>query len=850
MPQVDFCFTCWPGGPVIPPPCLRCGSRSAYFAAGLCTRCHPYAIPPVESCRDCYAWGVTRLHNWLCHGCSTWRAKYKIPGDCATCDRTVILGAEGVCRLCRKQATLVRTGRDKLDVTAANRHGQQLFLANMFSDGSQFQPKSPPAESRQPLRPPVQHQQLLLIPIQRNLAACGRAAMPAPPDPALADELDRHTRAYAAARRWGKKHTDEARWGVRILLGLQDTPGAPINATEVLQLRAASLRTWTVLEVLADAGLLIDDRPPTIETWFHSQIAGLPQQMTAELLTWFDVMRHGRSTSPRRRPRSETTIRLHTRWALPVLSAWAASGRTTLREITKDDVLDALPAAGNPRSTAGQGLKSIFRVLKQHKILFTDPTRRVKTGDHEARQPVPVDLDALRQALTSSDAARAAVVALIAFHGLRPGHIRRMKITDLRDGRLHVDGRVVVLAEPVLIRIKRWLDHRDARWPTTLNDHFFLHYRTACRPDAAVGHRWVRLTIGEGLTGTTIREDRILNEAHATDGDVRRLVDLFGLSVQASTRYTATVDHPGLTGRTADRDSATGRPAEPPHLISTQPPQHHPHARWRLWFPAPMTPPSSTLRAADQIAYLDQAAASDPGRQYKQQLLTALDLRPGHVVLDVGCGPGTDLPALAAAVEDRGAVIGIDHDPAMLEQAQQRTAAHTNITVRAGDAHALPLENASIDRARTDRVLQHLTDPRQALAELRRVVRPGGLVALAEPDWDTLAIDSTDTATSRAYTHYVTSKVVRNAAIGRQLGRLLNDVGFEVASIEATVATFHDYQAAEAILRMPAVAQRAWQSGALDENTARTWLTSLTNGPFLAAFTFFTAIGRVPTTNS
>ncbi|MFC6019988.1 methyltransferase domain-containing protein [Plantactinospora solaniradicis] len=263
-----------------------------------------------------------------------------------------------------------------------------------------------------------------------------------------------------------------------------------------------------------------------------------------------------------------------------------------------------------------------------------------------------------------------------------------------------------------------------------------------------------------------------------------------------------------------------------------------------------MTPSSSTLRAADQITYLDQAAASYPGRRYKQQLLAALDLCPGHVVLDVGCGPGTDLPALAAAVGDGGAVIGIDHDPAMLKQAQHRSTTHPQVTVRSGDAHALPLDDASIDRARTDRVLQHLADPRQALAELRRVVRPGGLVALAEPDWDTLAIDAPDSATSRGYTRYIVSDVVRNADIGRQLGRLLTDAGFEVASIEATVAMFHDYQAANDILRMPAVVQRAWQSGALDENTARAWLTSLTNGPFLAAFTFFTAIGRVPTTNS
>jgi len=44
---------------------------------------------------------------------------------------------------------------------------------------------------------------------------------------------------------------------------------------------------------------------------------------------------------------------------------------------------------------------------------------------------------------------------------------------------------------------------------------------------------------------------------------------------------------------------------------------------------------------------------------------------------------------------------------------------------------------------------------------------------------------------------------------------------------------------------MPAVAQRAWQAGALDEQAARAWLTELAEGPFLAAFTFFIAIGSV-----
>jgi ubiquinone/menaquinone biosynthesis C-methylase UbiE len=261
-----------------------------------------------------------------------------------------------------------------------------------------------------------------------------------------------------------------------------------------------------------------------------------------------------------------------------------------------------------------------------------------------------------------------------------------------------------------------------------------------------------------------------------------------------------------------------------------------------------MNQADATTRARHQVAYLDGAAASDVGRQYKQGLLGALQLAGGHVVLDVGCGPGTDLPALAGAVGRTGTVIGLDQDRGMLCAARQRTEAHPQVEIWAGDAHALPLRDASVDRARADRVLQHVVDPAKAVAELRRVLRPDGLVALAEPDWDTLAIGGADTTTSRAYTHYVATRVVRNATIGRHLGRLLHNAGFVVESVAATVALFHDYHCAETILRMPAVAERAWRAGALDEQAARAWLADLATGPFLAALTFFTTIGRVPST--
>lgn len=73
-----------------------------------------------------------------------------------------------------------------------------------------------------------------------------------------------------------------------------------------------------------------------------------------------------------------------------------------------------------------------------------------------------------------------------------------------------------------------------------------MHFRSATRVDP-VGKRWIWLTLGPGLSPAAVREDRILDEAHATHGDIRRLADLFGLSIKAGSRYTATVDHPDLT---------------------------------------------------------------------------------------------------------------------------------------------------------------------------------------------------------------------------------------------------------------------------------------------------------------
>src|SRR5947207_459256 len=101
------------------------------------------------------------------------------------------------------------------------------------------------------------------------------------------------------------------------------------------------------------------------------------------------------------------------------------------------------------------------------------------------------------------------------------------------------------------------------------------------------------------------------------------------------------------------------------------------------------------MTAPHPIRYLDMAAATAVGLDYKRRLVDLLDLHPGHTVLDIGCGPGTDLGRLSGAVTDTGSVVGIDQDPAMVAEARRRLADRPNVSVRSGDAYELPLDDAS-----------------------------------------------------------------------------------------------------------------------------------------------------------
>jgi SAM-dependent methyltransferase len=109
-------------------------------------------------------------------------------------------------------------------------------------------------------------------------------------------------------------------------------------------------------------------------------------------------------------------------------------------------------------------------------------------------------------------------------------------------------------------------------------------------------------------------------------------------------------------------------------------------------------------------------------------------LAPDAKVLDVGCGPGTITAGLADRVP-RGHVSGIDAEPAVIEEAGGLAGGRGNLGFATGDVYHLDYPDDSFDVVHAHQVMQHLGDPVRALREMRRVAKPGGLVAARDADF-------------------------------------------------------------------------------------------------------------------
>jgi SAM-dependent methyltransferase len=179
-------------------------------------------------------------------------------------------------------------------------------------------------------------------------------------------------------------------------------------------------------------------------------------------------------------------------------------------------------------------------------------------------------------------------------------------------------------------------------------------------------------------------------------------------------------------------------------------------------------------------------------------------LRPGLSLLDVGCGPGTITADLARLVAP-GQVTGVDAAPDVVAQAQEHVAAigAGNVSFATGDVFDLRFADASFDVVHAHQVLQHLDDPVAALVEMRRVLRPGGVLAARDSDYGAFTWSPADPVLERWVALYldITSRNGHDARIGPSLLGLARAAGFDEVTVTSSTWTFAD------------VETRAWWGG-------------------------------------
>ncbi len=116
------------------------------------------------------------------------------------------------------------------------------------------------------------------------------------------------------------------------------------------------------------------------------------------------------------------------------------------------------------------------------------------------------------------------------------------------------------------------------------------------------------------------------------------------------------------------------------------------------------------------------------GRRFYLMAIAGL-LDPDWTVADLGCGTGPVAEAVAPWVSK---VIGVDGSPGMVEEARRRLTGLSNVEIRRGELEDLPLDDGTVDAVTLMLVLHHLPDPPRVLAEVARVLRPGGRLLLVD----------------------------------------------------------------------------------------------------------------------
>jgi len=234
----------------------------------------------------------------------------------------------------------------------------------------------------------------------------------------------------------------------------------------------------------------------------------------------------------------------------------------------------------------------------------------------------------------------------------------------------------------------------------------------------------------------------------------------------------------------------------------------------------------------------------------KRRLATLEALAPeaGDIIVDVGSGPGYLTVELARAVGETGEVIAVDPSADMRMAAASQCNGFANVRILDGTANELPLADASAAGAASLQVFEYLNDIPGALAEIRRVLRPGGRLVIGDMHWDSWIWHSTEpermAKMMSAWDHHLADR-----GVPARLPHMMRQAGYQIETIRPLVLL-------DTVLRNDGVAMMllnlmqayVLQNDLVDEPTARAWADEqrrlAADGCFFFSLVHFVLSGR------
>jgi ubiquinone/menaquinone biosynthesis C-methylase UbiE len=254
--------------------------------------------------------------------------------------------------------------------------------------------------------------------------------------------------------------------------------------------------------------------------------------------------------------------------------------------------------------------------------------------------------------------------------------------------------------------------------------------------------------------------------------------------------------------------------------------------------------------AQDLIERLDHQRRLRFWQRYKEETYELMGAGPGKHLGDVGCGPGEDVRTLAGMVGPDGTATGFDMSETMIEEAMDRHGdCDLPLTFRHCPGDRLEQADNTLDGIRADRVLIHVPDPAAVIADMIRVLKPGGRIVISEPDMEGVWQDSRHIETSRKLLRLVAGSVP-NSFVARQLRRLFREAGLVDVEMHVRPAIITDYEEAYSIMRFDMLAEIALRDGVVTEDEGSDWFLEAREmkkaGLTLFGANFFLVAGSKP----